>query len=312
MKRFVLFIVVLMLGAHACQSLRKESVFSRGNGAPVHEEAQQLPPTPISQLPASTDLHFSADYCLECHERIPSDRKAPFLRYNGDFKLLCRCHYKNEQVHVHPVSGRPSPEVTIPSGYPLRDGDLTCSTCHDIYIQCRDNPVEKVLSKGQGFLRGSPYRNRMDLCFNCHDRSRYPRYNPHLQLEATGAIIETKCLYCHSDVPDVKRSTSKEVHIIAPYTALCVGCHYRTSKQPLHVRHIRKPTADILKQMQKTQKELHIVLPLDNDGKITCVTCHNPHQKGLIPDESAGATGAGAVHRHRLSGNMCIRCHPML
>jgi hypothetical protein len=312
MKRFVLFILVLMLGAYACQSLRKESVFSRSNGAPVREGDQRLSPVPLSKLPASTDLHFSAQYCLECHERVPADRSALYLRYDGDFRQLCRCHYLNEQVHVHPVSGRPSPEVTIPPDYPLRDGNLTCTTCHDISIQCRNNPVEKVLRKGQDFLRGTPYKNRIDLCFNCHDQNRYPRYNPHQQLDATGAVIETKCLYCHSDVPDVKRSTNKEVHLIAPYTALCVGCHYQASKQPLHVRHIRKPPPAILEQMRKTQKELNIVLPLDNNGKITCVTCHNPHQKGLIPVESAGSTGAGAVHRHRLSGNMCIRCHPLI
>jgi cytochrome c peroxidase len=63
--------------------------------------------------------------------------------------------------------------------------------------------------------------------------------------------------------------------------------------------------------MKQMQAEFKIVLPLDQDGKVICVTCHNPHQKGLIPDQRAGATGAGAIHRHRLAGNMCIKCHPM-
>jgi hypothetical protein len=63
--------------------------------------------------------------------------------------------------------------------------------------------------------------------------------------------------------------------------------------------------------MKRLQVEYNIVLPLDRKGQITCATCHNPHQKGLIPDQRAGAGGAGAAHRHRIHENLCIKCHPM-
>jgi cytochrome c peroxidase len=63
--------------------------------------------------------------------------------------------------------------------------------------------------------------------------------------------------------------------------------------------------------MKQMEAELGIILPLNEDGKITCVTCHNPHEKGVISTERVGAKGAGEIHRHRLSGNMCIKCHQM-
>ena len=311
MKRnLILLFVLLLVALVACQSVSRESVFSRPAGKPIRGESR-FPTQFQSDLDPKTDIHFNGRYCLECHEKIPITRRESRLRYEGDFQILCRCHYKKEQIHVHPVSASPTSNVQIPAGYPLEDGKLTCLTCHNIYIQCQDNQTEKLLLKGQDFLRGSPYENKLDICFKCHDKERYRRYNPHRQLAADGKIIEKQCLYCHTNVPDVNKSTQEEVKLIGTYGALCMGCHFQAAKQPLHVRHIRKPSARVIKRMQQMQEELKIVLPLDSDGKITCVTCHNPHQQGLIPSERSGAKGAGEVHRHRLSGNMCIKCHPM-
>jgi len=50
-----------------------------------------------------------------------------------------------------------------------------------------------------------------------------------------------------------------------------------------------------------------------------CFRCHdiyqyqryNPHEKRVIPNKRAGATGAGEKKRRRLVDNMCIKCHPM-
>lgn len=120
-----------------------------------------------------------------------------------------------------------------------------------------------------------------------------------------------KCLYCHTDVPDATHATYREVKLIGRYGELCKGCHYSTAKQAFHARHLRKPVRAVAERMQQVQAQFNIVLPLDQNGSVTCVTCHNPHQKGLIPDQRAGAKGAGMSHRHRLPGNLCIKCHTM-
>jgi len=59
------------------------------------------------------------------------------------------------------------------------------------------------------------------------------------------------------------------------------------------------------------EEKFGIILPLDADGKMTCVTCHNPHQKGVIPPERAAAKGADSKFRHRLPDKMCTECHQM-
>jgi len=260
------------------------------------------------------NIHFAAKYCLECHTTREVDPRTKSLKYDGDFRKLCLdCHDDRKPIHGHPVKARAdaSGSVRIPSDFPLQQDAMDCRTCHDIYIQCRDSEADKLLLKGQMFLRGMPYKSRLVFCYRCHEVSRFPRYNPHEQIDEAGQAMHAKCIYCHSDVPDESHTTYREVKLIGTYSELCKGCHYQTAQQPLHVRHLRKPTREVVERMAQMQAEFKIVLPLDQDGMVTCVTCHNPHQKGLIPDQRAGATGAGAPHRHRLAGNLCIKCHPM-
>ncbi len=313
-------IVLAALWLCACTTENKSTVFKRSanrfdSGSTVQQAIQaNRAARADNQKAPKTNIHFSARYCLECHETRKIDKKTKSLKYNGDFSKLCLdCHNDRQPIHFHPLEVRPDAAsgVKIPAGYPLQQGKLGCLTCHDVYLQCRDSEADKLLLKGQMLLRGMPYKSTLTFCFKCHDESRYPRYDPHEQIDAAGQVIQNKCLYCHTTVPDASHTTYREVKLIGSFGELCKGCHYLTARQPLHVRHLRKPTLEVVQRMKEMQAQYKIVLPLDQDGKVTCVTCHNPHQKGLIPDQRAGATGAGAVHRHRLAGNLCIKCHPM-
>jgi hypothetical protein len=313
-------IVLVAISLCACTAENSNDVFKRNaNRFDSKNTLQRMTETATRhqedhQSPPKINIHFSAKYCLECHVTRKIDRKTKSLKYNGDFRRLCLdCHNERQPIHFHPLQIQPdaSSGVKIPAGFPLQQDKLDCLTCHDIFLQCRDSEADKLLLKGQMLLRGMPYKNRLAFCFRCHDESRYPRRNPHQQIDTAGKVIQNACLYCHTTVPDASHATYREVKLIGNYGELCKGCHYLTAKQPLHVRHLRKPTLEVVQRMKQMQAEFKIVLPLDQDGKVTCVTCHNPHQKGLIPDQRAGSTGAGASHRHRLAGNMCIKCHPM-
>lgn len=305
----VLLIAALPIwGVFSCQYNQKDSVFSRKTGA--------APPAGADEafivrrdIPETTNIHFDSRYCLQCHEKLPIAKSELYLKYNGNMQYLCSCHYNSGKLHPHPVDYPPSGDVKIAADFPLQDDKLTCITCHDVVRQCQDSPSTKILKKA--ILRGAPYSNRIDICFRCHDKSKYPKYNPHQQLDAKGKIIRQRCLYCHSEVPDEQKTGAEDVKLIGNYGAICMGCHNSAAKQPLHQRHLRKPSAEVLAHINEMQSLFNIVLPLDQQGRVTCVTCHNPHQKGLIPDKRAGAAGAGELHRHRLSGNMCLKCHPM-
>ncbi len=256
----------------------------------------------------NTDLHYTGRFCSECHEKTPLEGGNKFLKFGGDFGQLCKCHGYTPGKYIHPVDVAPSEEIRakMPDTMPLIDGKLSCVTCHDIYLQCQKSKRLKWLNRR--FLRGAPYGKRTGICFRCHDEKKYKMLDPHNQLNDNGDIIVEKCLYCHVEKPDEKRATFKDVKLIGNLETLCQRCHAER-KHPASSNHLRKPSDKTLAIMKEGEKKFTIILPLDYDGKVTCATCHNPHEKGVIPDKRAGAKGASEKYRHRLPGKMCMACH---
>ena len=196
------------------------------------------------------------------------------------------------------------------NNFPLFKEKITCNTCHDIYIQCQED--QKPFQKQNMFLRKPTSEKSSDFCFKCHDKSKFSMYNPHKQLDSKGAIIDTKCLYCHTEIPDVQKAGYPDAKLIGDIKALCQRCHSKLSRQSLHDRHLmRKPPEKILETIRRLQDQYNVILPLSEDNELVCATCHNPHEKGTIPTGRAGAKGADEHYRHRLPGNICIKCHQM-
>jgi len=137
--------------------------------------------------------------------------------------------------------------------------------------------------------------------------------DPHNQITETGAIIADKCLYCHIEKPDEKHATFKEVKLIGDLEVLCFRCHYKQSQfHPINANHLVTPNPTIVENIKETEKKFGIILPLNYEGKITCPTCHNPHERGVIPGDRASSKGASEKYRLRLSGvnlQICVACH---
>lgn len=265
------------------------------------------------ELPETVDVHYSDKYCIECHEQKPEEGGNTYLKYNGDFTQLCRCHGYTPGTYIHPIDIVPSEEKRslIPDDFPLLNDKVSCVTCHDMYLQCKKNPKFKVLNKR--FLRGAPYVSRTTLCFRCHDEKKYTMLDPHNQLTETGDIIIDKCLYCHLEKPDETSATFKEVKLIGQLEVLCFRCHYKQSKlHPINANHLVKPSRQIIENMKDSEEKFGIILPLNYDGNITCPTCHNPHERGVIPRGKASSKGASENYRLRLAGEklqICVACH---
>ncbi len=255
-----------------------------------------------------TDIHYTGKFCSECHEKTPEEGGNKFLKFGGDFGQLCKCHNYTPGEYIHPENIVPSEEIKakMPDTMPLTDGKISCVTCHDIYLQCQKSKRLKWLNRR--FLRGAPYGKRTGICFRCHDEKKYKMLDPHTQLNANGDIIVEKCLYCHVEKPDERQAPYKDVKLIGNLEMLCQRCHAER-KHPASANHLRKPSAGTLAIMKEGEKKFSIILPLDSDEKVTCATCHNPHEKGVIPDKMAGAKGASEKFRHRLPGKMCMACH---
>jgi hypothetical protein len=272
-------------------------------------------------LTHSVDIHYTGKYCTECHGEKPLKGGDINLKFSEDFNQLCRCHGYTSSSYIHPVDIEPSEEkkAKIPEKLPLKDNMLRCTTCHDIYKQCQLDPGAK--KSNPFFLRGAPYARRTDLCFKCHDETKYQKLDPHNQIDERGNIIDVKCLYCHEEKPDVQRATFKKVKgthgtvvkLIGNLEVLCYRCHFKQQTlHPINANHLRKPSEKTLGIMRQSEKNLGVILPLNYEGKITCATCHNPHERGVIPAEKASAEGASEKFRLRLpglTGEICTACH---
>lgn len=270
------------------------------------------------EVTTSTDIHFDKRYCLECHtETVKSG--TPSLRFTNILQT-CRCHGYTPDTYTHPVDIVPSPEIKakIPVELPLTDGKITCHTCHLIQWQCQDDPEAKRVNGI--FLRVNPFLPRTAICYFCHNEQQYKMLDPHNQLDVFGNIIATKCLYCHTEKPDAQKDFFKSgggkgqgVKLIGDLAVLCSRCHFKQRRlHPISASHFKKPSARTLRNMRKSEKQFRISLPLNYKGEVTCVTCHNPHEHGVIPSDRATAKGASEKARLRrpLFGNkICLACH---
>lgn len=148
---------------------------------------------------------------------------------------------------------------------------------------------------------------KIDACPNCHVKGENKIYDPHTQLNSNGDIIEEKCLYCHPKRPDEKHASfetnKEEIKFVRSLDMICMGCHRKNLDllHPVNAKHITWPSYEMQAMIMASEKEFDIILPLDLEGKIMCATCHNPHEKGVIPKEKSSAKGASDKDRIRLT-----------
>jgi hypothetical protein len=269
--------------------------------------ADEIRPGEIVSAPEeatkTAEYHYTGKYCSDCHYQKPQEGGNKFLKYGGDYNLLCKCHAPEN--YVHPVDIEPSQEIKaeIPAELPLQNGKITCLTCHDIYWQCQKRRVDK------NSLRGKRFPKRSEFCYKCHNKADYRMLDIHSQLNADGKIIAEKCLYCHTDLPAKNRMRYEDLQFVGNLEMICQRCHNIRGRHAGNFNHLVKPSAAALARMQAMEKKFDIILPLDKSGQLTCITCHNPHDKGVIRAESPAAKGAGSKYRQRLPGRLCIECH---
>ncbi len=257
---------------------------------------------------ASTNIHYTGKYCNECHETTPVEGEDPYLMFGGDYNRLCRCHDLSPGVYIHPVDVTPAPEKKerMPADFPLENGQVTCLTCHNIYWQCQ----KRLFNRNS--LRGAPYPNRTEFCYKCHARENYQKLDPHQQLNDEGEIIIETCLMCHTEKPDEKHATFKDVKFLGDIEMMCRRCHHIAGNHSGNADHMGiEPSPDGLQRIEVMEEKYNIRLPLDENGKMTCITCHNPHARGVIPADRPGSKGAGSKYRHRIPENLCKECHQM-
>ncbi len=209
------------------------------------------------------------------------------------------CHASYTSNH-HPVDFRPADSTKI--SLPLFRGEIRCLTCHE-----EDHKGET------NCLRGGPYTERREICFRCHSEGEYEEIDPHVMLDSEGKIVmingKPVCLVCHAVQPNPVTDRTEDVKFRADVAFLCWRCHAPMVNSVL-MNHFRlKPSISQLQYIQEKTRQLEVTIPLVPRQRITCSTCHNPHQEGVIMYQPS-ARGADSPNKLRLpTPSLCLVCH---
>lgn len=266
---------------------------------PVQTEAPSRTPSP----------HGAPDGCNACHApQAGPPRAIP----RDAVDLLClSCHDGIRATREpHPI-GRPAegPRLTRPpADWPLIQDRLSCLTCHDVVAQCatpslpREGRSRAGRSRaGRSELLREPPAGK-SFCGTCHFAASAPRHNPHRMTSANGAIDAAACRFCHTGTMTFGAEAARtgEARLSAKEITLCGACHARHVDffEPGHIGAHAPP--DMLERLRHRAADenvadgaaLSAALPLDRESRVTCSTCHNPHERGIFGDENALSAGA--------------------
>ena len=250
--------------------------------------------------------HWTGKDCAECHlaEKIPQ------LRYDGDITQLCnRCHRKEPPVctAVHRKNSMLTPVMqdALPPGWPRPEAGITCLTCHAVTEQMHVNATAE--KENRNFLRTAEPEDLVSFCFNCHDRDRFQKTNPHR--DSFFGESQSICYRCHTGGLATGFEICFEASLKTKSPSLCLGCHGNISSEHMLHEQLGAETLEKYEVPLLRFEDEGLELPLA-DGRMHCATCHNPHPKGIIGRKEA-AIGAGEKYFLRIADvhGLCRVCH---
>lgn len=257
--------------------------------------------------------HWSKSGCQDCHvDAAPVDGLVNLQA--ADAEALCEtCHGgRGDAKACRHMSGLPAGDMEIDESLApaLKNGQVVCSTCHDVVYQCKHARVEYSF-QNPGFLRDRTTRRTGEYCLKCHDASAYQALNPHYG--AAGDPPRATCPLCHVGIPESDGEDGLRVSFNMQHdlNETCTGCH-DVSPHPrnLFAReqsdewvHFTVASPEVAANMRDAEANLGIRLPLHPEtGEIYCATCHDPHEfKG-------GPVAQQPKHRLR-ANDICQVCH---
>ncbi len=302
------------LAACCCASLVVLAAMTAGmRQAPTasRQPAQKEPP---SRTPSP---HGSPDGCSACHApQAGPPRAIP----RDAVDLLClTCHDGIRATREpHPI-GRPAEGAQLtrpPADWTLIQDRLSCLTCHDVLAQCVTSSPPRG---GRSQLLREPPAGK-SFCGTCHVAASAPRHNPHRMTGADGTVDATACRFCHAEpmTSGAEAARTSEARLSSKEITLCGACHARHVDffEPGHIGALAPP--DMLERLRHRAADPNITagsalsaaLPLDREGRVTCSTCHNPHERGVFPDDHALSAGALSFPKPA-QAEPRLRAHPL-
>jgi predicted CXXCH cytochrome family protein len=241
--------------------------------------------------------------CETCHTAHGSPYESLLIDGAGNSALCLDCHDdknlftpdgKRNAVHVINVTPQ---KAKIPSSFLKKgaklgyNGIITCQTCHKVH----NNPLKKPLLLIENDEKST-------LCLTCHPDKQSVTNTKHnlmrsapreKNLEGKTAAQAGICSACHLPHRPARKLTGKRDFS----TQLCMSCHgkgtvaekkgFIGSAHPLNVNPFNNEYTHSGISVIDVDKN-KLMLPLfnkfgvqDKNGKMTCSTCHNPHESQM-------------------------------
>jgi len=250
---------------------------------------------PIGNISAVGAKHDFEGKCRLCHSSIPK-RGTDFSRIvlNGEPEQLClQCHKINQRTS-HPVDVAPKGPMPL-SKFLDKQGRITCLTCHQVHKERNTSSWGNTELKG--LLRG--HANGRAFCIMCHSNDALGAkwhagvvnyaHTPgkFIQTSGGGQLLDQnsiECLSCHDG--SVSQATSVSMNSGSFQ-------HGSGSSHPVGVDYPKPGMKAGFEPAQALPEEVALF-----QGKIGCLTCHNPYEKNkklLVKDNSRAA--------------LCLSCH---
>jgi hypothetical protein len=243
----------------------------------------------VARQSIRTNPHEKGAFCQSCHTD-PALRKdvkgVSTALIETDVNTLCnRCHESGKIKGMRHYLGPIPADMKVPRDLPLRNGKVTCITCH--LPGCGPIPADNP-----SFLRFNPPLPR-EFCARCHDWKDLASREIHAEVRNNRG-----CEVCHQKPANPSDPASKPGETRADQNFVCIQCHDPDPHPAAH-RHTVKPGEyEFVKVDDRT-------FPLDAYKRITCFSCHDTHQKIPSPKFVRGTSpGFGT------SVTSCRLCHP--
>jgi predicted CXXCH cytochrome family protein len=291
--------------------------------------------------------------CGACHTPHAAAGKKLWARNldsgNPATEMCMTCHGKGNAYKIkgvgnftHPINVDPNPAVSIPDDLPLfspsgarhSSGRIQCFTCHNVHQWDPGSMGNKGGKDVEGDSSNSFLRiannSASDLCLTCHvDKKQLIHSDHNLDITAPdeknfqgfNVSVSGPCGACHlpHNAAD-KHIWAKELSGDTDFvTQLCTGCHRENG--PAKDKYI----TDYSNPVNVTLEKFNITttLPLyDNegkirdDGRIVCITCHEPHiwnpdraEKNSPGNKEGDASNSFLRKSNSPSSELCKTCH---
>jgi predicted CXXCH cytochrome family protein len=273
--------------------------------------------------------------CETCHTAHGSPFESLLIDGAGNSALCLDCHDdkhlfrpdgKRNAVHVINVTPQKAkiPSSLIENGAKLGyNGTITCQTCHKIHNNRLKNPLLLIKKDEKSILCLTCHSDKQSVISTKHNLIQSaPREK---NLEGKTAKEAGVCSACHLPHRPARKLTGEKDFS----TQLCMSCHgkgnvagkkdFTGSAHPLNVNPFNNEYTHSGVTVVDVDKN-KLMLPLfnkygvqDKNGKMTCSTCHNPHESRT---NSTDITATKPVKEHqdkyflrKQAPNICVECH---